>query len=286
MPKVSVLIPNYNTKEEWLKESIESILNQTFQDFEIIILDDGSKISPENLIKSFNDDRIKFYQNEKNLGIGKTRNKLLELANGAYAAFQDSDDISLPDRLEKQVNFLENNPDYSGVSAWSETFPNKKILKTPPEPKIIDFLGGCRFLQPIAMLNIKDFKENNLFYNDNFTTSEDYDLWTRAIEKLKLYNLQEVLLKYRRNPNSLVHTKHHEITKNDKIIKQRLLDKLTLDENLQRDLVKFISKKSQKKSKLSERLFSIRNEWDGLQKNKIIQLLGVKIKLKGKNEKQ
>lgn len=280
MPKVSVLIPNYNTKEEWLKESIESILKQTFQDFEIIILDDGSKISPENLIKSFNDDRIKFYQNEKNLGIGKTRNKLLELANGAYAAFQDSDDISLPDRLKKQVNFLENNPDYSGVSAWSETFPNKKILKTPPEPKIIDFLGGCRFLQPITMLNIKDFKENNLFYNDNFTTSEDYDLWTRAIEKLKLYNLQEVLLKYRRNPNSLVHTKHDEITKNDKIIKQRLLDKLTLDENLQRDLVKFISKKSQKKSKLSERLFSIRNEWDGLQKNKIIQLLGIKIKLK------
>ena len=280
MPKVSVLIPNYNTKEEWLKKSIQSILDQTFQDFEIIVLDDGSKISPENLIKSFNDERIKFYQNEKNLGIGKTRNKLLELANGKYAAFQDSDDISLPQRLEKQVDFLEKNPDFSGASAWSETFPNKKILKTPQEPKIIDFLGGCRFLQPCAMLKIEDFKKQNLYYNDNFTTSEDYDLWTRTIENLKLYNIQEVLLKYRRNPNSLVHTKHNEITKNDKIIKQRLLDKLTLDENLQKDLIKFISKKSQKKSKLSERLFSIRNEWDGLQKKKILQILGIKIKLK------
>lgn len=278
-PKVSVLIPTYNTKEEWLKESIQSILNQTFQDFEIIVLDDGSKISPENLIKSFNDERIKFFQNEKNLGIGKTRNKLLELANGKYGAFQDSDDISLPNRLEKQVNFLEKNPDFSGVSAWMEAFPNKKISKMPQEPKIIDFLGGCKFLQGCAVLKIKDFVNNNLYYNDNFTTSEDYDLWARTIEKLKLYNLQEVLLKYRRNPNSLVHTKHDEITKNDKIIKQRLLDKLTLDKDLQKDLIKFISKKNQKKSKFSERLFSIRNEWNGLKKNKILQIMGIKIKL-------
>ena len=270
MPKVSILIPTYNTNEVWLKESIESILTQTFQDFEIIILDDGSKISPENLIKSFNDDRIKFYQNEKNLGIGKTRNKLLELANGKYGAFQDSDDISYLDRIEKQVNFLDNNPDYLGVSAWMETFPNKKILKNPSEPKIIDFLSGCCFSQGCAMLNLEILKENKLNFNDNFTTSEDYDLWTRAIEKLKLYNLQEVLLKYRRNPNSLVHTKHNEITKNDKIIKQRLLDKLTLDEKLQKELIKFISKKSQKKVRLSEKIFSIRNEWNGLNKNKIM----------------
>lgn len=281
MPKVSILIPTYNTNEEWLKASIESILAQTFQDFEIIILDDGSKISPKDLIRSFNDDRIKFYQNEKNLGIGKTRNKLLELANGKYGAFQDSDDISYLDRIEKQVNFLDNNPDYLGVSAWMETFPNKKILKNPSEPKIIDFLSGCCFSQGCAMLNLEILKENKLNFNDNFTTSEDYDLWTRAIEKLKLYNLQEVLLKYRRNPNSLVHTKHNEITKNDKIIKQRLLDKLTLDEKLQKELIKFISKKSQKKVRLSEKIFSIRNEWNGLNKNKIIQILGIKIKLKG-----
>lgn len=281
MPKVSILIPTYNTKDSWLKESIESILTQTFQDFEIIVLDDGSKISPENLIKSFNDDRIKFYQNEKNLGIGKTRNKLLELANGKYGAFQDSDDISLPDRLEKQIEFLENNLDFSGVCAWVETFPNKKTLKYPKEPKIIDFLCGCEFSQPSAMLRIEDFKKNNLYYNDNFATSEDYDLWSRAIEKLKLHSIQETLLKYRRNPNSLVHTKHNEITKNDKIIKQRLLNNLTQDEKLQKELIKFISKKSQKKVRLSEKIFSIRNEWDGLNKNKILQILGIKIKLKG-----
>ena len=139
MPKVSVLLPTYNTKEDWLKESIESVLNQTFQDFEIIVLDDGSKTSPEAVIKSFNDDRIKFYINETNLGVGKTRNKLIELATGEYVAFQDSDDISLPTRLEKQVKFLDENPDFTGVSGGCETFPNKRISLGIPEPKIVDF---------------------------------------------------------------------------------------------------------------------------------------------------
>ena len=282
MPKVSVLIPNYNTKEEWLKESIESILNQTFQDFEIIILDDGSKTSPEELIKSFKDERIKFYQNEINLGVGKTRNKLLELAKGDYVAFQDSDDISLPTRLEKQVEILDNNMDFSGVSAWVETFPNKKVLKNIEKPKILDFLCGCEFIQPSAMLRVNDFKKYDLKFNDNFTTSEDYDLWTRTIEKLNLYNIQEVLLKYRRNPNSLVHTKKREIAEADLIIKQRLLDKLTNDKKLQNEIMKVISKYSQKKSSFFEKIFSIRNEWNGLNKNKIIQIIGIKFVIKGR----
>ncbi len=278
--KVSVLMPTYNTKEEWLRESIESVLNQTFQDFEIIILDDGSKNSPELVIKSFNDDRIKFHINEKNLGVGKTRNKLLELATGEYVAFQDSDDISISTRLEKQVKFLDENPEFSGVSAWVETFPYNKILTNISEPKIIDFIGGCEFSQPCSMLRTSDIKKYDLKYNDELMTSEDYDLWSRSIEKVRLYNLQEVLLKYRRNPNSLVHTKKKEIAEADLIIKQRLLDKLTDNKKLQKDLVKVISKHSQKQSSIFEKLFSIRNEWDGLKKNKIIQILGLKIVLK------
>lgn len=280
MPKVSVLIPTYNTKEEWLKESIESILNQTFQDFEIIVLDDGSKNSPEDVIISFNDDRIRFYQNDKNLGVGKTRNKLLELANTQYVAFQDSDDISLPTRLEKQVKFLDENSDFSGVSAGSETFPNKKILISIPEPKILDFLGGCKFTQGCAMLRLNKFKELNLKYNTDLTTSEDYDLWARSVEKIKLYNIQEVLLKYRRNPQSLVHTQNKKIEEADRIIKQRILDKLTSNKKLQKKLTKLISGLDKKQSSFFEKLFSIRNEWNGLNKNKIIQIFGFKLKIK------
>lgn len=280
MLKVSVLIPTYNTKEEWLRESIQSILEQTFQDFELIILDDGSDNSPETIIKSFNDNRIKFYQNEENLGIGKTRNKLLELAAGEYIAFQDSDDVSLPTRLEKQVRFLDENPVFSGVSAWLETFPNKKVLKNKPEPRILDFIGGCEFSQPCSMLRVADIRKYNLKYNDALSTSEDYDLWSKCIEYIRLYNLQEVLLKYRRNPKSLVHTKKKEMFQADLAIKQRLLDKLTIDKKLQEKTVKLISKSSQKQSSIFEKIFSIRNEWDGLNKNKILQIFGIKISLK------
>lgn len=281
MKRVSVLIPTHNTKEEWLKESIESVLNQTFQDFEIIILDDGSEYSPENLIKSFNDNRIKFYQNDQNLGVSKTRNKLLELATGDYVAFQDSDDISLPSRLEKQVDFLDKNREFSGVSGWMETFPHKKILKNPQEPKILDFLSGCKFTQGCAMLRLNKFKEFSLRYDADLTTSEDYDLWSRSVENLKLYNLQEVLLKYRRNPQSLVHTQNKKIEKADRIIKQRILDKLTCDTKLQKKVIKLVSSLDKKQSSIFEKIFSIRNEWDGLNKNKIIQILGIKLKIKG-----
>lgn len=280
MAKVSVLIPTYNTKEEWLKESIQSILEQTFQDFEIIVLDDGSDNNLDAVIKSFNDDRIKFYQNEENLGVGKTRNKLIELATGEYIAFQDSDDISFPTRLEKQVRFLDENTEFSGVSAWLETFPYKKVLKNKPEPKILDFIGGCGFSQTCSMLRVADIKKYNLKYDDALSTSEDYDLWSRCIEYIKLYNLQEVLLKYRRNPKSLVHTKKKEMVQADLAIKQRLLDKLTNDKKLQEKTIRLISKSSQKQSSIFEKIFSIRNEWDGLNKNKILQIFGIKIKLK------
>lgn len=280
MSLISVLMPVYNTKEEFLREAIESILNQTYQDFELIVLDDGSDNDISEIVGSYKDERIKFYKNEVNLGIGKTRNKLLELATGEYIAFQDSDDISLPTRLEKQVRFLDENPDFSGVSSWLETFPNKKVLKTTQEPKILDFLGGCEFCQSSTMLRSNDLKKYDLKYNDSLSTSEDYDLWSKCIEKIKLYNLQEVLLKYRRNPNSLVHTKKKENIEADLIIKQRLLNKLTNNKKLQKEIIKIVSKNAQKHVSFIEKLFSIRNEWYGLQKYKIINILGIKIKIK------
>ena len=122
-PKVSVLMPVYNTKEEYLREAIESILNQTFRDFEFLIIDDGSTNGAQAVIKSYQDERIRFVQNETNLGIFKTRNKLCAMARGEYVATFDSDDISLPTRLEKEVAYLDEHPDVSVVGAWYERFP-------------------------------------------------------------------------------------------------------------------------------------------------------------------
>ena len=128
--KVSVLMPVYNTDEKYLRESIKSILEQTFTDFELLICDDGSASSPRETAESFSDPRIKFLQNERNLGVSATRNRLMATAVGEYIAWQDADDISMPDRLGRQVLFLDENPDFSGVSGKVQPFPHG-LVSTP-----------------------------------------------------------------------------------------------------------------------------------------------------------
>ena len=122
-PKVSVLMPIYNTPLEHLKESIESILNQTFTDFEFLIVND----SPENealdeFVNNFSDARIRYFKNDKNQGIEFSTNFLIKQAQGDYLAIFDHDDISLPERLEKEVAFLDENPDHGVISGQFEVF--------------------------------------------------------------------------------------------------------------------------------------------------------------------
>lgn len=279
MPKISVLMPVYNTKEEFLRESIESILNQTFQEFELIILDDGSSNDVESVVKTYKDARIGFYKNEQNLGVAKTRNRLLDLAKGEYCAFQDADDISLPERLEKQVNFLDENRDISIVGTNLVRFPSEKVLKQLPFPKLLDFIGGCAISQGTSMFRREDLKKNNLYYNENLITSEDYDLWSRAVCVLKFANLQEVLLKYRRVNTSLCHSKNNYAFEIDKNIKKQLLNYITDDENLQRKILKILSEYFTKKASFIENIFSIRNVWKNDKKVKILTILGIKIPL-------
>ena len=134
-PKVSILTPIFNTNPSHLREMIESILGQTFQDFEFLILND----SPENkeiekvvLEYAKKDNRIKYSKNKHNLGITPSRNKLLQMANGEYLAVFDHDDISVPTRLEKEVNYLDSNPNIGVVSGWLQYFgQDNGIWKTP-----------------------------------------------------------------------------------------------------------------------------------------------------------
>ena len=110
MVKVSVLVPFFNSEAQ-LKSSIDSTLNQTFTDFELILLNDGSTDGSEDVVKSYNDTRIRYYKNEKNLGLSRSRNRLLELARGEYLAIMDNDDFSMPERFAKQVAYLDKNSD-------------------------------------------------------------------------------------------------------------------------------------------------------------------------------
>jgi len=280
VPKISVLIPVYNTKEAFLRESVESILNQTFQEFELIIVDDGSVNDVEAVINSYEDKRIKFYKNEKNLGVAKTRNRLLDLAKGEYCAFQDADDISYPERLKKQAEFLDKNHEISIVGTDLERFPSKKIITNPTYPKLFDFIGGCAISQGTSMFRLEDLKKNNLRYDEDLLTSEDYDLWSRAVLVLNFANINEPLLKYRRVGTSLCHSKNDTAYGIDKKIKQRLLDYLTNDSKLQKEILKTVSKYSVKKASFAENIFSVRNEWHGEKKAKILTLLGLKIRIK------
>lgn len=196
MPKISVVMPVYNTKEEWLREAIESILNQSYKDFEFIIIDDGSDKSIEPIVNSYNDDRIVFIR-QNNQGIARSLNSGFKIAKGEYIARMDSDDISMPERFEKQVTFLDNNPQITVLGSWFETFPKKEVYKHPKSPKYLDFLKYCCIAHPSVMLRRSVFEKFNLTYNPNYKC-EDYELWSRALRGGgKFENLQEILLKYR-----------------------------------------------------------------------------------------
>ena len=127
MVKISVLLPVYNTKEAYLRETIESILHQTFKDFELIIVNDASTDSNvEKVVKSYKDRRIRYFKNPVNLGISQTRNRLIELAKGKYLAVMDHDDIALPKRLAEEVAFLDKHSEVGVVGTWYENFPKRK----------------------------------------------------------------------------------------------------------------------------------------------------------------
>ena len=197
--KVSVLMPVYKTPKKFLREAIESILKQTFKDFEFLILDDCPEQSVEKIVKSYNDSRIAYYKNRTNLGISESRNKLLDIACGEYIAVMDHDDIALPERFAKETAFLDSHPDTGVVGSWYECFPNiktkrKYIINSQIER---DLINNCSILHPSAMIRKSVLTANNIRYESEFSPAEDYALWVRLIGKTKFGNIPEVLQKYR-----------------------------------------------------------------------------------------
>lgn len=200
MPKVSVLTPIYNTNPEYLKDCIESILGQTFTDFEFLILNDSPNNSEiEKIVKSYKDKRIKYYKNEKNMGISASRNKLLGLAKGEYIAIFDHDDISMPTRLEKQVNFLNDHKDIGVVGCNTLWIPDniEKIYKTYNIDIKKALLHGCAVPHSGAMIRKSVMIDNNIGWEAEYSPAEDYMLWIRLLDKTMFHNIPEILLKYR-----------------------------------------------------------------------------------------
>lgn len=209
MQKVSVLMPVYNTEEVFLREAIESILSQTFKDFEFLIINDGSTNNAEEIILSYKDERIKYIKNEFNIGLIKTLNKGLELVQGEYIARMDSDDISLPERFEKQVKYLDKNPEIQVLGTWFKYFPGNRIVQTATTPKDIKekmLVSSNEIGHPTAMIRNSVLKKFNAKYDENALYVEDYALWLSLIDKVKFANIGEVLLYYRMHKNSICKT--------------------------------------------------------------------------------
>ena len=211
-PLVSVIMPVYNA-EKYVGEAIESILTQTFRDFEFLILNDGSKDNSADLIREYakKDKRIIFYDYKENTGLVDTLNKGIEKAIGKYIARMDNDDISLSDRLEKQVAFMEKNEDVGICGTWFTSFEHGikntlTVIKQPEQDSDIKIaiFHSCAFGHPTVMAKTVLLKQNR--YDENFYPGEDYELWSRLIPLTKFYNIQESLLLYRLHETNITRT--------------------------------------------------------------------------------
>lgn len=200
MPKVSIIMPVHNEPEHILRIAINSILNQTFTDFEFIIINDASENNAEEVILSYKDERIKYYKNETNLKVIKTLNKGLELASCEYIARMDADDISFKKRLEKQVAILDSNPRIGLVSAQCYIFPNKRLVTPPIEhndiEKILKYCVNC-IVHPQVMFRKSVIVDNNLKYSEKHLHIEDYKLWIDMCKVTQIYSIPEPLILHR-----------------------------------------------------------------------------------------
>jgi glycosyltransferase involved in cell wall biosynthesis len=208
MSKVSVILPVYNG-EKYLREAIDSILAQTFSDFELLLLNDGSTDASESIIQSYADDRIVYIKNEKNCGLIYTLNKGIDLAKGEYIARMDADDIAFAKRLEKQLAFLEKAnalllfTRVNLIDAGGNSLPNwADDANNTTQEQIKSFLKKDNCLaHPTVMGKASVFKKYRYRYNQKY--SEDYDFWLRCLaDGLRLEKLPEPLLLHRILPTS------------------------------------------------------------------------------------
>lgn len=212
-PLVSIIIPTYN-KEEYIKKALESVLNQTYKEIEVIVIDDGSIDNTQEIVKSFNNTRI-IYIWQENKGAAAARNTGIKKAQGKYIAFLDSDDLWLKEKLEKQVRFLEENPEMGllGTGCYQINYKReimgKKIF--PTKNKVLQgiLIKYNPFIQSSVMVRKEVFDKIDS-YDESFSQSEDYELWLRIAKYYKIANLPELLVMKRYYPESLSPSKDRE----------------------------------------------------------------------------
>jgi len=214
IPKVSIIIATFN-REDFIVETIESVKKQTLTNWEMIIIDDASTDNTERVVKKFigGDSRIKYFKNATNLGISKSRNRGLSLATGTYIAPLDSDDIWLDiDKLKKQVEFLDMNPDYALIGGGimyidKDSKPIRKTLYPIYDSVIRNIILQFNPFPHSTVMFRKEVALKVGGYGEEYKTCEDYDLWMKIGIKNKFTNIPKVLAGYRVHGGNITRNK-------------------------------------------------------------------------------
>ena len=200
---VSIVMAEYNTEPSQFFSSIDSILAQTYKNFELIIIDDCGRNDVAELVKRYNDSRIKVYKNEKNLGLALSLNKAVNLSLGDYIIRMDTDDIAFPERLSKQINFAKSHPEYSIIGSRYILFDENIEFGESHNHGVIKkeaFLKGTPFAHPTLLIHKKDLIDSGLY--PNYKRAQDYAMEMQMYEKGYCgYIMDDVLLKYRQDKN-------------------------------------------------------------------------------------
>ena len=208
-PAISVVMPTFNDGE-YLREAIDSILNQTFRYFEFIIVNDGSTDNSEDIINSYNDNRIRYLKNASNSGNAIARNIGMKAARGKYIAMMDSDDIAKPNRFVMQFEYLEGHPEI-GIFGSAIIFFDENSWFTRYYPTDPDYIRCFLFFknamaQNSVILRREIVLEHQLYYNPEFENGEDFDFWYRAAMKgVRIANMRNALIYYRQSESQLSH---------------------------------------------------------------------------------
>ena len=225
--KVSVLMPVYNSSS-FIKEAVESILNQTYTNFELLIYDDHSTDNTIELVEGYKDSRITLFRKDKNTGYTNSLIMGITKSTGKYIARMDSDDISDLKRFEKQVNFLEANPEYGIVGSQLKTIATDEASQVWSYPATdedirLHTIIDSPFAHPSVMIRKDVLDKHELSYDASFEPSEDYKLWVDLLKVTKGANINEVLVYYRLHKNQTISTKKNIRIKNSNLIRQEIV---------------------------------------------------------------
>jgi glycosyltransferase involved in cell wall biosynthesis len=227
-PLISIVMPVYNV-EHTLKEAIDSILQQTYKNFECILINDGSTDHTSLVAATYTDDRIRFFDFKENEGLIKRLNFGIEQSNGIYIARMDGDDIARPQRIALQVNYLNAHADVGVCGSFVQFFGAlSKIWKMPIESDALKagLINGSTFCHPAVMIRKQVLIDHSITYSSAFTYAEDYHLWYQLSQHTNFATLNQVLLDYRISANQVsnLYATEQQVKKNE--IRKLAIDRI------------------------------------------------------------